>query len=322
MKLICKRRFALILFCSLLATLSSVTNALPFQPGNKSGAQSPQGVPAARVETVDFESKLVGSKLPYIVVLPPGYDDASSRSVRYPVIYLLHGFGGNPRNWLGFDLIKHAARHRMIFVALEGRNSFYSDSATVPNEKFESYIMRELVPDVDRRFRTTPRREGRAVVGLSMGGYGALKLGLKYPSEFALAASMSGAVRSASYQRESDITQSFREVLVRIFGAADGKTKIENDLLRLVREFPTERRAELPFIYLDCGTEDFLFESNRAFANLLTEAKIKHEYRELPGSHTGKYWAQQLPEIIEVAARVVSVPTAATAAAATAAQGR
>jgi S-formylglutathione hydrolase FrmB len=274
---------------------------------------------AARVETVAFESKLVAAKLPYVVVLPPGYDAAASRNVRYPVLYLLHGLGGNPRHWLGFDLTKLAATRSMIFVAPVGRDGFYTDSVSKPNDKFESYIMRELIPDVDRRFRTRATREGRAIAGLSMGGYGALKFGVKHAEQFSFAGSMSGALASASYRRPEDLGQSFRALLTSIFGGADSQVKIENDLFRLVRETSVERRAALPFLYLDCGTEDFLFESNRLFATLLTEQKIPHEYRQLPGAHTPRYWTQQLPEVIEAAAHAMkiqaSTPTANTATA-------
>jgi len=274
---------------------------------------------AARVETVAFESKLVAAKLPYVVVLPPGYDAAASRAVRYPVLYLLHGLSGNPRNWLGFDLVKLAATRSMIFVAPVGRDGFYTDSVSKPNDKFESYIMRELIPDVDRRFRTRATREGRAIAGLSMGGYGALKFGVKHAEQFSFAGSMSGALASASYRRPEDLGQSFRALLTSIFGAADSRVKIENDLFRLVREASAERRAALPFLYFDCGTEDFLFESNRLFATLLTEQKIPHEYRQLPGAHTPRYWTQQLPEVIEAATRAMkiqaSTPTANTATA-------
>ncbi len=271
---------------------------------------------AVRVETIDFESKLVGAKLPYIVVLPPGYANAAQRNTRYPVIYLLHGLGGNPRNWLNFNLTELAARNSFIFVAPDGRNGFYTDSATTPDDKFESYIMRELIPDVDRRFRTIARREARGVAGLSMGGYGALKFGVKYPTEFAFAGSMSGALAAASYTRAEDLAPSFRSLLVRIFGAADNKTKIENDLFRLVREAPAARREQLPFLYFDCGTEDFLIESNRLFMTALTAQKIPHEYRQLPGAHTRRYWTQQLPEMIDAATRVM-MPRAAVSAAST-----
>src|ERR1700759_3050853 len=145
-----------------------------------------------RYETVPFESRLVGAALPYKVILPPGYDRGSSKHRRYPVVYLLHGLKGSANDWVSnrAHLADYAAQYPFIIVVPEGHDGWYTDSATVPNEKYESYIIEELIPDVDRRFRTIASREGRAIAGLSMGGYGSLKFGLKYPDRFALAASM------------------------------------------------------------------------------------------------------------------------------------
>lgn len=266
-------------------------------------------------QTVQFKSNLVGAELPYEVALPPDYNAAASTTKRYPVLYLLHGLGGEPRQWLNLGAGEMASRHNLIIVMADGRASFYTDSASAPAEKFESYFVRELVPDVDRRFRTVASREGRAVGGLSMGGYGALKYGIKYPEMFAVAASMSGAVSASSWDKAEQIPASLRPLLVNIFGAPDSPTHTSNDLFRLLAAMPPERRAQLPFLYLDCGTEDFLFESNRQFAQLLNERKIRHEYRELPGGHEQKYWRRQLPEVLEVVARELPAMNSRAAAA-------
>src|SRR2546423_3390270 len=152
------------------------------------------GQAPARVETVNFASKLVGLPLPYHVVLPPDYDAATERATRYPVLYLLHGLAGSHDDWVSnrAHLAAHAAQYRIIIVTPEGHDGWYTDSATAPNEKYESYIMQELIPDVERRYRALTTREARAVAGLSMGGYGALKFGVKYPDKFSFVASMSG----------------------------------------------------------------------------------------------------------------------------------
>lgn len=262
-----------------------------------------------RVETVPFHSTLVGAELPYYVVLPTDYAQPAQRATRYPVLYLLHGFGGGPEQWLGLNLLEYTAARSMIVVLVEGRNSWYTDSASAPDDKFESYIVRELIPDVDRRYRTRAARDGRGVAGLSMGGYGALKFGVKYPEMFAFAASMSGAVGVSSWRTEDELpnSPSLRRSLIATFGAADNPVHIANDLYRLAREVPAERIANLPFLYLDCGTEDFLFETNRVIADILVQRRIPHEYRQLPGSHSAPYWRTQLREVIEMAARRMSL---------------
>src|ERR1041385_6730043 len=164
------------------------------QPGGKSDkAEGPR-----RCETVPFESRLVGASLPYNVVLPADYNRASSKQKRYSVVYLLHGLGGSAADWVSnrSHLADYAAQYPFIIVVPEGKDGWYTDGIA-PAEKFESYFVEELIPDVDRRFRTLPAREGRAVAGLSMGGYGSMKFALKHPELFAFAASMSGALAVA-----------------------------------------------------------------------------------------------------------------------------
>ena len=261
-----------------------------------------------RYETVQFESRLVGAPLPYNVILPANYRRGSSKHRRYPVLYLLHGLAGGAGDWVSTraHLADHAARYDIIVVVPEGRNAWYTDSATAPNEKFESYFVEELIPDVERRFRAIPAREGRAVAGLSMGGYGSLKFALKHPELFAFAGSMSGALAAASWLPDEKLLEFVRPSIARVYGPAgepDNETRRANDIFRLVRGLTPEQTRALPFLYLDCGTEDFLIGTNRDFSALLIEKKVPHEYRELPGAHTWPYWDQQVQEILRLAAR-------------------
>jgi S-formylglutathione hydrolase FrmB len=276
---------------------------LPFVPCQ---AQMLRPQPAARVEAVKFESKLVGRPLPYNVVLPPRYDAPETRAVRYPVIYLLHGLGGGAGDWVSnrARLAAHAAEYRFIIVTPEGADNWYTDSATVPTDKFETYIIEELIPDVERRYRALSTRDARAVAGLSMGGYGALKFGVKYPQKFTLAASLSGAFAAASWDANDPSLLAFvRPSIARTYGAMDSPTRRQNDLFKLFSELPPERFPALPFIYFDCGTEDFLINSNRALSELLLTRKIPHEYRQLPGAHSWPYWDAQVQEVLKLAAR-------------------
>jgi len=248
-----------------------------------------------RLETVELHSRLNGRVLPYSVLLPPGYRLITSRQTRYPVVYLLHGYGHNHNSWTAkTSLARYAAAHQLIVVMPTGDNGWYTDSATAAADKFESYILEELIPDVQSRFRTIETRAGRTVAGLSMGGYGALKFGFKHPETFAVAASMSGALDAASRTDDPSI--------MRAFGPADSPARAENDLFRLARDFPAERRGLLPFFYFDCGTDDPWMESNRTLANILLERKLTHEFRQLPGDHIWPYWDRQVQEVLRLAA--------------------
>jgi S-formylglutathione hydrolase FrmB len=298
---------------------------LLFLPADCARAQSPaQAAPQVKVdatrrhETVPFESKLVGAPLPYNVILPADYKTDAAKRRRYPVLYLLHGLSGSANDWVSerARLADHAAHYPFIIVVPEGRNAWYTDSATAPAEKFESYFVKELIPDVDARFRTLASRDGRAVAGLSMGGYGSLKFGLKYPTLFAFAGSMSGALGAASWLPDEKMPAFVRPSLARVYGPAsepDNETRKANDIFRLVRELSPEQLKVLPFLYIDCGTEDFLIGDNRNFAALLVEKKIPHEFRQLPGGHNWPYWDRQVQEILKLAAGRLATPSDAKA---------
>ena len=261
----------------------------------------------ARVETVQFHSQLINSTLPYNVLLPSDYD--SSQVSRYPVLYLLHGLTGHYSDWLSrTNLADYASQYRLIIVTPEGNDSWYIDSTTAPSEKYESYILNELIPDVQKRYRTIEARYARAIAGLSMGGYGAIKFGLKSPSTFMFVGSMSGAFGVTRFS-EQDVPSSWQKSL-KLFGVVGSDTRKQNDLFELVKQLPPNRVASLPFFYFDCGTEDspLIFPHNRELAALMTEKKIPHEYRELPGDHSWGYWDRQIQEVLKVAARAFGLP--------------
>ena len=256
----------------------------------------------ATVETIQFQSKLVNTTLPYNVILPPDY--RGSATTRYPVLYLLHGWDGHYTDWLTrTNVADYAAQYRMIIVMPEGNDSWYVDGAAGINDKYESYILKELMPDVDTRYRTIQSRYGRAVAGLSMGGYGAIKLGLKYPATFAFAGSVSGAFGVTRYT-EKEMGGANLKPFMKTFGPVGSETRKANDVFEIVRGLSTARVASLPYFYFDCGTEDAAqhFNPNRELSELFLEKKIPHEYRELPGNHSWQYWDQQIPVVLKIAA--------------------
>jgi S-formylglutathione hydrolase FrmB len=287
--------------------LLAALNTFAQRPASRANAAVLSSAPT--VETVQFQSKLVNATLPYNAILPPDYNEA--RATRYPVLYLLHGITGHYSDWLTHtNLADYAADYRMIIVIPEGNNGWYTDSATVVNDKYESYILKDLIPDVQKRYRTIEARFGRAIAGLSMGGYGALKFGLKNPETFAFAASLSGVVPAASLTEEDlkGMGATIHDSVFAVFGPAGSETRKKNDILEMVRGLSAGRLASLPYFYVDCGTEDFLIIPNQQFAALLTAKKVPHEYRELPGNHNWAYWDQQVQEVVRLAAQHVRTP--------------
>jgi putative tributyrin esterase len=260
-------------------------------------AQVSQRPVHGRVQTIPFQSRLLTAPVPYNIILPADY--YSSRTSRYPVLYLLHGLTGHYFDWLTHtNVADYAVRYRMIIVMPEGNDGWYTDSVTVPTEKYESYILDDLVPDVGSRFRTIDARYGRAVAGLSMGGY---EFGVKHADRFAFAASMSGAF--GVIRRDEARPGSPWDSIRRAFGPLDSPARKANDLFALLEEIPESRVASLPFFYFDCGTEDVpeIFGSNRELSELMLKKKVPHEYRELPGDHSWAYWDRQIQDVLKIA---------------------
>ncbi len=263
----------------------------------------------SRVETVRLQSKLVNATLPYNVILPADYN--SSSTSRYPVLYLLHGLTGHYTDWISrTNIADYAQQYRLIVVMPEGNDGWYTDSAIAENEKYESYITKELIPDVQQRYRTIDARYGRAIAGLSMGGYGAIKFGLKSPSTFVFAGSMSGVVGIARLG-EKETPPGWLNSL-RLFGPTDSDTRKSNDVFEIINQLAPSRMASLPYFYFDCGTEDLplISSQNLRLATLMSEKKIAHEYRQLPGDHSWAYWDRQIQEVLRVASQKLRFPPA------------
>jgi S-formylglutathione hydrolase FrmB len=262
------------------------------------------------VDRFELKSTLLSRSIDYRILYPIQYQYPDKREKRFPVLYLLHGVAGQSSDWIERTRVALYATHYDLFIVMiEGGNGWYTDSASIPADKYESYILQELIPDVEKRFRVSQERDGRAVGGLSMGGYGAVKFGLKHPDKFALAASMSGAFGAASWtQKDVPNSGPILDSILKTFGPVNSSTRSANDVFKLVRNVPAERISSLPFFYLDCGTEDFLFPFSRDLAGLLVERKIPHEYRQLPGDHNWKYWDRQIQDILKLTAQRLAPP--------------
>jgi len=248
------------------------------------------------VTTVPFDSQALHQRAPFNVILPAGYENSVRR---YPVLYLLHGIGDHYDTWVtNTNLAEYARPYQLIIVMPEGDKGWYVNG-TAPNSRWEDYIMKEVMPYVDSHYRTLQQMGMRATAGLSMGGYGALMLGLKHRDLFSFAASMSGALNVTDWTPENmgaDMPDWIRQSIVAAFGPAGSAQRKEYDLKQLINA-PV---AELPFIYLDCGTEDHLLQQSRDFSRLLQEKKIPHEYRERPGIHEWPEWDHQIQEVLKV----------------------
>lgn len=269
----------------------------------QASAQTVAEVRSNKVEERQLKSKLMARDMPYRVILPAKYSTKSNE--RFPVIYLLHGLTGNYKNWVDkTDVEQFGVGYNFVIVTPDGNNGWYTDSAGAPNDKFESYIVKELIPEIERDFRVVADRGHRMIAGLSMGGYGSIKFGLKYPDMFSMVGSFSGALGAASFT-EKNAGVNIGRAIDQIYGPEGSETRSSNDIFKIVRDAAPDRVKAMPFIYQSCGTEDFLIGNNRDFLALMNEKKVAHEYREHPGVHDWVFWNDQVREFLAVAERAL-----------------
>lgn len=269
----------------------------------QASAQTVAEVRSNKVEERQLKSKLMARDMPYRVILPAKYSTKSNE--RFPVIYLLHGLTGNYKNWVDkTDVEQFGVGYDFVIVTPDGNNGWYTDSVGAPNDKFESYIVKELIPEIERDFRVVADRGHRMIAGLSMGGYGSIKFGLKYPDMFSMVGSFSGALGAASFT-EKNAGVNIGRAIDQIYGPEGSETRSSNDIFKIVRDAAPDRVKAMPFIYQSCGTEDFLIGNNRDFLALMNEKKLAHEYREHPGVHDWVFWNDQVREFLAVAERAL-----------------
>ncbi len=240
---------------------------------------------------ITFHSSALNRDMPYRVYLPeqivPGR--------KLPVVYLLHGRGVDFKEWSNNSDVASYATRGLILVMPEGESSYYVNSATKPKDRYKDYIVDDLFPDVESRFPAATGRENRAIVGVSMGGFGAIGLALTRPDLFVFAAGISSAIDAPTRRfswRHWEQSMLFRS----LFGPAGSESRHQSDPFVLAKSVDP---AKTPFLYLTCGEQEPLLEPNRRFAALLKQRGFASEFHTSPGGHDWGEWNQQLPGCIE-----------------------
>jgi putative tributyrin esterase len=287
-------RLAAFFIVTLTATLAvGAQNARP-------GSASKQADGCVHVQDGSFHSISVDRDEKYRILLPCGYGQVSGR---FPVLYLLHGLYGDYLNWDTLTGLEHyAEKYDLIVVMPDADNSWYTNSVSDPKDKFEDYIARDLIAEIDGKFRTIRTGRARAIAGLSMGGYGALKIGLRYPSDFAFAGSISGALNAALDLAERQ--PAVRDKLLKTFGEPGSATRLANNIFAMIdtAKIDPAHPKDLPYFYLSCGESDDFLEVNRQFAAKLSARGTRYEYHETMGGHAWDYWDRSLPDLLRAVA--------------------
>jgi S-formylglutathione hydrolase FrmB len=241
-------------------------------------------VEAATADSVLIFSASMKKNVPCIVIKPSGY---SKSKQHLNVVYLLHGYSGNHRQWMNDapQLLQLADLYNVLVVCPDGGfSSWYFDSPQDSAFRYETFISSELISYIDRNFRTLARKESRAISGLSMGGHGGLFLASRHPDIFGAAGSMAGGVNLRPFPTQWEISKRIGDTACceenwKKYSVLNTITNLKNNQVKLV---------------IDCGTSDFFLEVNRELHRKLLELKIDHDYIERPGGHNKAYWGNSV----------------------------
>ncbi len=268
----------------------------------------------SRIDCSALNSQILKQVVHYCVYLPSGYDAAAKQSAkRYPVLYFLHGLGDNERTlfnsggWTLFDdLRKQRRMGDFLIVVPEGRRSFYVNTAD-GTVRYSDFFLQEFMHHIEAKYRVRAGRAGRAISGISMGGYGALRFAFAHPELFSAVSAQSAALITETPKQldAAGLTGTpLTGVLDPVFGKPiDVAHWTANNPFLLARRNVAELRRLA--IYYNCGQDDnYGFEKGAAaLHNELLKEGVKHEYHAYPGNHSVAYFLSHFAEVMEFHSR-------------------
>jgi S-formylglutathione hydrolase FrmB len=255
---------------------------------------------AGRVECSSLKSRYVPAPVGYCALLPPSYDAQPNK--KFPALYFLHGLGGDHTSLItsgAWNIIENLQEEKKIgeFVVIAPRanTSFYINSKS-GHTQYEDFFVRDFIPQMEKRFRLLSARSARAIAGVSMGGYGALRFAFKYPQIFASVSAHMPALMEQLPHTSGDVA------LTAFIGSAFGQP-VDKAFWKANTPFVFARIANLRGlkIYFDCGDhDDYGFDAGSGeMDKLLTARHIPHTFHIYPGRHDAVFVAQHLPESLE-----------------------
>jgi S-formylglutathione hydrolase FrmB len=282
----CTRR-TLLTSLLFLACACACAGAVAAQRG---GAQFRDTIPAgSRVQYKTYPSALMKTDLRYGIYLPPSYENSTKK---YPVLYFLHGLNETEMRWstrgetdlLLDGMVKDGKIGEFIVAVPYGSNSFYTN-VRGGGEPWEDVIVKEFIPMIESTYRVNATRAQRGISGISMGGYGSLKIAMKHPEMFGAVSAHSAALVVDFTNMDARQQRIFNAFGPRIYGITQDLTYWDaNNPLELAKD---TKKFQGMKIYFDCGTEDDygFFIGHKALDDLLTKAGYPHEAHLYPGNH-------------------------------------
>ena len=246
---------------------------------------------------INYVSNALQRTVPLQVILPVDKltpDGKLPKEKKFKTLYLLHGFLGNYTDWVSGTRIQRWAEEKDLCVVMpSGDNAFYVDRPATGN-CYGKFIGEELVEVTRRMFPLSRKREDTFIGGLSMGGFGAMRNGLKYSDVFGAVVSFSGAFHLTHYEAFDPKTRAFGEALFGPMAEAMKTDKNPEVLAKLLAD-----KAQKPRIYMSCATEDDLMPANRAFRKVLEDNGFDVTWHEAPGGHDWDFWNDEMQRVLD-----------------------
>ena len=251
---------------------------------------------------IQIYSQTLERNVPLTAVLPTDrqrFEDGGKMTEKkaYKTLYLLHGYSDSCMEWCCNTRIQRLAEaNNMAVIMPSGENSFYVDQKG-SNQAYGKWIGEELVELTRAMFPLSDQREDTFIAGNSMGAFGALIAGLHYPDTFGKIALFSGAfhIFEEMYDEEVWATHGLCE----IFGAYENALLSHNNPRNALMHYDKTQAVSLPEIYMVCGTEDSLLESNRSLHTFISDMQFSIVYKEYPGEHSWEFWSSQLEDMLD-----------------------
>lgn len=266
----------------------------------------------SRIDCGAMNSRILKRAVRYCVYIPEGYDGSAPR--RYPLLYYLHGLGDNEQSlfnsggWTLIDDLRH--QHKIgdfLIAAPQGWRSFYINSAD-GSFRYSDFFLREFMPYIEGKYRVIPGRAGRAITGISMGGYGALRFAFADPQLFSAVSAQSAALMTETPQELDAAMHSgspLGNLMAPVFGDPISIHHWDaNNPFLLAKKNAAELRRLA--IYFNCGQDDnYGFERGAAKLNdVLNQEHVAHQYRPYPGDHSIGYFVAHFGEVMEFHSRL------------------
>lgn len=272
------------ILCVLLC-LFGCANRAPEQPDR------PRLSPNTILRDVIFHSAALNRDMRYRVILP----SVIPPNQKLPVVYLLHGNGGGFRDWSNYSDVATYASAGLILVMPQGDDSYYVNAVERPEDRYEDYVVHDLAAEVEARFPVAGGGSNQAIAGVSMGGFGAIKIALSHPDLFVFAGALSPAIDVPRRRFSVRRIEQYRAQSA-IFGPWDSPSRRSDDPFLLAK---SSNPGSATYLHIACGEGEGLLPANRDFAAILSEEHLQHEFHVVAGGHDWKQWNAQLSSLFQ-----------------------